>query len=215
MKYAILAGHGGVAWDQYLTAGKRSPRVGPGIGVYEGWSNRYIAFDLTRRLRMENIDAEFLNPGPLPVTLLTKIKSINRIARNVPDICVIEIHSNAAGNGKTWHTARGTRIFAQTVHGGKKRRQWAETSYGMAERVDLVFKSNSDLPWREYNRPIARRTPFKLFNVRCPAILIECFFHTHLKDAAWASDISNLQKISKAIAEGVHMFERGHRYLRI
>ena len=74
IKFLLDPGHGGVAFSHYLTPGKRSPEVPPGI--FEGEFNRAVCGYL-------NNGEKFLSivPGPIQVPLESRVGFVNKLAK--------------------------------------------------------------------------------------------------------------------------------------
>jgi N-acetylmuramoyl-L-alanine amidase len=74
MKWILDPGHGGMAFGHYMTPGKRSPQVPPGI--YEGEFNRAIANSVHDGNYLETI---VTNPGPINISLKKRVSFVNSI----------------------------------------------------------------------------------------------------------------------------------------
>ena len=194
MKYYILAGHG------KNTKGKRSPNLEIGFLEYE--HNRLIAHGLEYQLQLLGIDCEFVNPGPIEISLNDKVRFLNyEHARN--DICSIAIHSNAMGAGK-WHTASGSRIFIPKQPWGGKRLKYWEMSRDLGRSITNAFTDNNSIPYR--TRPM-KTADFRIIKKpKCPGVLIEYGFHTNKQDVVWMKSEQGQRQIVKTITEGVVFF---------
>jgi hypothetical protein len=94
-KYLFLAGHGGEVFGHYLTAGKRSPEIPPGI--FEGIYNREICSLVVPALIGSGIEAEFLNPGPYNIPQIERVNLVNDIHKRTGNQCILVVlHCNAA-----------------------------------------------------------------------------------------------------------------------
>jgi len=188
MKWLIDAGHGGRAFGAYVTPGKRSPDVPPGI--YEGVFNRNVA----RLLIGENIVN--LSHGVYDTPPKWRVKAINTIAAYHPgEVALISIHANATGRGKKWdERATGFRIFTS--------KKPSEFSVTMARVIERAFIESAEIP--ASNREILGRNYTILKHTKCPSVLIECGFMTALHD------IDSLNKphiFAKAIARAIRALE--------
>lgn len=188
MKWLIDAGHGGVALGVYMTAGKRSPEVPPGI--LEGQFNRRVA----RLLLAPNVIQ--LNPGPHDIPVGTRVKTVNAIAAGAGEpVALISIHANASGYGNRWTDAQGFRVFHS---------RWASReSKLMADLMHKAFVESEKIP--PSNRDPLGRNYTILWRTKCPSILIECGFMTSLRDVKYLSVPSH---VAAAIAGGMRKIER-------
>lgn len=99
MKILIDNGHGS------NTPGKCSPDR-----RYHEWSyTRQIAAAIVRQLKYAGYDADLLVPEDYDVSLRTRVERANTWCRQLgkKNVCLISIHTNAAGNGRQWMNARG------------------------------------------------------------------------------------------------------------
>jgi N-acetylmuramoyl-L-alanine amidase len=190
--YLLLAGHGGMAFGHYLTPGKRSPEVGPNVGIYEGEFNRAICQRVFNLHVGENI--EFLNPGPYNIRQYDRVDLVNDIHRRASDCILIVVHANAAaGNG--WSNANGFRVFHST-NASKK-------SCQLAEILSARMHSETTL----FQRTIAEKNFTILYKTKCPAVLLECGFMTNRADAAYMASERGKSDITSAIVSAIKQFE--------
>jgi len=195
MKLLLDAGHGGVAWGQYLTAGKRSPQVPPGI--YEGEFNRQICWQLFLALRGAGVDCLILNPGLINISLSERIKYINRLNVLVPDLHVLSIHANASGND--WDEANGAVVF---VSGN-----CSDESLALATILHNSVNKFSDIKMR-YAEVLSR--DFSILSVtNCPAVLLECGFMTNKNDTEILNSASGQSRIVYAIWDAIMTYKQG------
>ena len=99
MKILIDNGHGS------NTPGKCSPDR-----RYYEWSyTRQIAAAIVRQLKYAGYDADLLVPEDYDVSLRTRVERANTWCRQLGkrNVCLVSIHTNAAGNGRQWRSARG------------------------------------------------------------------------------------------------------------
>jgi N-acetylmuramoyl-L-alanine amidase len=206
MKYILSAGHSGMAFGQYYTAGKRSPDVPPGI--YEGEFNRIIV-DLVYWGMQWDDDAPIavckLNMGVVNVPIVVKRKTINQIvkteARLGNEVALIEIHANAMGN-KGWHPASGSRVFVpkMPMWGGSAKKQRVMTSIALAQKITNKFDTDDRIP---YNTRSIKEANFAMLNVHCPAVLVECGFMTNRGDVGFMASSYGQDRIAFAIADAI------------
>lgn len=174
--YLLLAGHSGIVrWngqEHYLTAGKRSPEVGPGVGIYEGEFNRLVCQNIQN---LTSVDTCFLNPGVENMSQANRVKLVNSIDYLTGRKCILlVVHANADGHGK-WTNANG---FA-TFHA----RQSSVRSRQLASIIDDQFSG----AWQK-SRGIIQRNFDVLRKTTSPAVLFECAFMTNRKEAAFMAN---------------------------
>jgi N-acetylmuramoyl-L-alanine amidase len=189
--YWILdPGHGGIdPSGKYVTHGKRSPSVPPGI--YEGEFNRAIA---------ERLRVLMQQPAPYDgvkwsmdctvpiidgrcywgnVQLKGRKAFINRMCAHVDarNVRVLSIHANAA-HGQGWTPAKGTVTFHRD-------------SPEMAQDFDGPLISDAC-------RGI-KTAKFSVLNVPCPAVLIEVGFMTNRFEAEYMASETGRDVIANQI----------------
>ncbi len=171
-------GHGGMVGQKYLTKGKRSPEVIPGLGIYEGEFNRDIVKRVVGRLRFKGIYAFDIVPEAKNVKLRERVERANAYMSdtiagllNNPSCRLISIHANADGRDGEWTAAEGMTIFHYP--GSKK-------GEALAKKAEMVFY-HADLGM--WNRGIKTARFAMLRRTRMPAILVEHGFMTNRGDA--------------------------------
>ena len=99
MKILLDPGHGS------NTHGKRSPDG----RFLEYRFNRDIALDVQKQLTLSGYDATILVPEDYDVSIRARTERVNPGCRQLgkKNVCLISIHTNAAGNGRQWMNARG------------------------------------------------------------------------------------------------------------
>ena len=99
MKILLDPGHGS------NTHGKRSPDG----RFLEYPFNRDIALDVQKQLTLSGYDATILVPEDYDVSIRARTERVNTWCRQLgkKNVCLISIHTNAAGNGRQWMNARG------------------------------------------------------------------------------------------------------------
>ena len=99
MKILIDNGHGS------NTPGKCSPDR----RYYEWRYTREIAAAVVQHLQYRGYDAQLLTPEEYDVSLSARVDRVNTWCRQLgkKNVCLVSIHTNAAGNGRQWMTARG------------------------------------------------------------------------------------------------------------
>jgi len=175
----LSPGHGGIGpFETYLTRGKRSPHVPP--GVYEGGFNEnmtgVIRAGLVNELGYNHVVN--LRPGPVNTPLKSRIKYVNALAKTLPDqdLVYAACHANAA-RGKGWRPARGHRVFYKA---------WSPESKKMASLIDTeLCKAWPNMPSRGI-----KAAPFlkECRGPKMPSVLIEFGFMTNELDCEYLSD---------------------------
>ena len=187
MKILIDNGHG------IQTSGKRSPDG----KLLEYSYTREIANQVVSELKAQGYDAELLVPEPDDIPLSERVKRVNAICLSsepscptlspscptrsgisattghlTPNVILISIHLNAAGDGTKWMNAAGWSCY--TCKGQTESDTLATCLYKAAEHIlkDQVIRTDyardNDPDWEE-NFYILRHT-------LCPAVLTENFF---------------------------------------
>lgn len=90
--------------------GSNTPcKCSPDRRYYEWIYTREIASAVVKNLRYRGYDALLLTPEPYDVSLRTRTDRVNTWCNKLGkhNVCLVSIHTNAAGNGKEWMTARG------------------------------------------------------------------------------------------------------------
>jgi len=188
-KFLLDPGHGGVAFSHYLTPGKRSPEVPPGI--FEGEFNRAVCGYL-------NNGEKFLSivPGPIQVPLESRVGFVNKLAK-LEDVALISVHANAAGDGKQWNAANGFTIFTS--------KNSLTESQILARCIHKeFFESFGDTI---KSRGIKQENFTVIKKTKCPAVLVECGFMTNKSDVAFLSSGSGQRAIAAAIYAACAAYE--------
>ena len=193
MKILIDAGHG------IDTPGKMSP---DGSFLEYLW-NRQIADLVLARLRAGGYDADLVVTETNDITLRTRAMRVNRVCEilGASNVILVSIHSNAAGNGKSWMNATGWECH--TSPGKTRSDELAETFYksfasAFPEKRMRMDWSDGDSDW-ESNFYILTKT-------RCPAVLLENFFYDNRSECAWLLLEGTKVRIADAIVAGLKKF---------
>ena len=99
MKILIDNGHG------CNTPGKCSPD-----GVFREYKyTRKIAAAVVQHLQYRGFDAALVTPEEYDVSLRARTERVNTWCQQLgkKNVCLVSIHTNAAGNGHQWMSARG------------------------------------------------------------------------------------------------------------
>ncbi len=193
MRFVLDAGHGGIAFGHYMTRGKRSPEVPPGI--YEGEFNRDICARVG--LLYGESSCVLTAPGALNPPLKSRVDFVNTLQKHFGDVVLISIHANADGLGKDWTGARGHVVFTH------KNRPDA----GSDRLASLISGELAALNYTR-NRGV-KKAAFSVLNVRCPAVLVECGFMTNSEDVATLANAVEREMIAAAIVDAMRDFAGG------
>ncbi|NIV93759.1 hypothetical protein GWN42_13420 [candidate division KSB1 bacterium] len=199
MKWILDPGHGGLAFGQYLTPGKRSPEVPPGL--YEGAFNRLISQGIATTLKaLKGVEVAQTAIGPINIPLKNRVAFVNGLQKRVGNCVLISLHVNAAP-GKGWSSARGFTIF-------KPRRQFPhliEKSHKLATLIE------SELRVADYtsSRGIKEANFTIIQKVNCPAVLVEMGFMTNQMEVKALNDPAVQADIIGALVRAMIGFEQG------
>lgn len=190
MKVLIDAGHG------IDTPGKRSP---DGSFLEYLW-NRQVADLVLSRLRMRGIDADLVVTETNDISLRTRAMRVNRVCDRMgtQNVLLVSIHSNAAGNGKTWMNAQGWCCY--TSPGKTKSDALAECFYDSFSRAFPGKKMRRDLSDGDSDY---EANFYILTKTRCPAVLLENFFFDNREECAWLLQDQTKERIADAIVCGI------------
>lgn len=190
MRVLIDAGHG------IDTPGKRSP---DGTFLEYLW-NRQVADLVLSNLRARGLDADLVVTETNDISLRTRAMRVNRVCDRMgaSNVILVSIHSNAAGNGKSWMNATGWECHTSP---GKTR------SDALAE---CFYKSFSTaFPEKRMRRDLSDGDSDKesnfyiLTKTRCPAVLLENFFYDNRDECAWLLLTGTKMRVATAIVGGI------------
>ena len=172
MKILIDNGHG------IQTKGKRSPDG----KLLEYAYTRGLARQIVTTLKARGYDSELLVPEDDDIPLSERVRRVNEICLTYepscpapighPNVILISIHVNAAGDGTKWMNATGWSCY--TCKGQTESDRLADCLYKAAEQIlkNQVIRTDyardGDPDWEE-NFYILRHS-------LCPAVLTENFF---------------------------------------
>lgn len=198
MKILIDNGHG------LDTPGKRSPDDNFREYAY----NREIAKRIIGDLIDRGYDAELLVPEDNDISLEERVRRVNEICLTYepscpastghPNVILISIHVNAAGNGTKWLNATGWSVY--TCTGQTESDRLAECLCEAAiknfpgRRIRTDF-SDGDSDWEEQF--------YILRKSMCPAVLTENFFMDSQSDLEYLQSRAGNQAVVDTHVEGI------------
>lgn len=190
------SGHGGLIKGVYQTPGKRSPKLDDGSVLYEGVNNRDNVNRVMKALKAEGIDCVDIVKSNKDVPLEKRVADTNALHAERPCL-FISFHSDAAGNGVDWHPASGFSVY--TSVGQTESDKFAEI---VLNEVAAIF--GSKLKWRTDKTDgdgDKEENFYVLKNTNCPAVLIECGFHTNKAEAiAMQSDAWKIEYVNAVVS---------------
>lgn len=191
-------GHGGISpGGHYLTRGKQSPSVPPGI--YEGEFNRDIVARVHSMLSEMGILSVITAPGPMSPRESDRIAYANALHAVRGDCVYVAIHGNAEP-GTGWGDAHGTTVI---VNRRLTPMGWKLSDAGSALGWSVLNAMSHVGPDIDITRGVRGRRLHVLRATRMPAILIECEFMTNWRAAARMANPSWRGAISAGIALGL------------
>lgn len=180
-KVCLDPGHG------IETAGKRSPD-----GTYRECE---FALDMARRIKQllerHGVAVTLTRSDEHDVSLSQRAKTANAIGGL--DLFV-SLHSNAAGSGASWMSARGLLVY--TSGGGD------DLPRNRAARAILARQAQAGVTVRNGGRPVAQNL-YVLRNTNAPACLVEHLFHDNKADTELLKDSAYRQRMAVADAQGI------------
>lgn len=204
--YLLDPGHGGIdpKTKEYVTPGKRSPKLKSGEIVYEGVVMRKIVAFINEELDKLSISYHnVVNPSNYKdVSLKERIRFCNLMSTTGRCI-LISIHSNAHGDGKSFTKANGYEVF--TSPGSTKSDGYADVILKEYGKALPFIKLRSDLSDGDHDKE-AKFT--MVTSTKCPAMLIETAFHTNEAEAEFLNSEEGQRKIALAIVAGIKKLEK-------
>ena len=200
MKILIDNGHG------IQTKGKRSPDG----KLLEYAYTRELARQIVKILQYRGYDSELLVPEDDDISLEERVRRINKICLTyepsspaptgdlMPNVILISIHVNAAGDGTKWMNATGWSCY--TCKGQTESDRLANCLYEAAiknfpgRRIRTDY-SDKDPDWEE-NFYLLRKT-------LCPAVLSENYFMDNKSDHEYLQSRDGKQAIIDTHVEGI------------
>ena len=192
------------------TPGKRSPDG----QLLEYAYTRDLARQIVKILQSRGYDSELLVPEDDDIPLSERVRRVNEICLTyepscpaptghpIPNVILISIHVNAAGDGSKWMNATGWSCY--TCKGQTESDRLADCLYKAAEQIlkNQVIRTDyardGDADWEE-NFYILRHS-------LCPAVLVEQFFMDNKKDLAYLISDEGKRNLIDVIVGGLEAF---------
>ena len=198
MKILIDNGHG------IQTKGKRSPDG----KLLEYAYTRELARQIVATLKSRGYDSELLVPEDDDISLSERVRRINEICLTYepscpaptghPDVILISLHLNAAGDGTKWMNATGWSCYTckgQTASDRLSTCIYEAAIKNFPDRRIRKDYSDGDPDWEE-NFYILRHS-------LCPAVLTENFFMDNKDDAEYLQNGKCKRAITATHVEGI------------
>lgn len=181
-KVCLDPGHG------VETPGKRSPD-----GSY---FEHEFALDMAGRIRAmlerHGVAVTLTRTTEKDVSLADRVK----IANAIKDLDLfVSLHSNAAGSGGEWKSARGYTVYTSGEGETAGRNKAARAILKRAKEAGVTVRNGGN---PNYNGAL-----YVLHHTTAPACLIEHLFHDNKEDVALLKDNSYRQLLAQADAKGV------------
>ena len=168
-----------------ITPGKRTPYlvsgVEPALSMYEGDFNRDVVRILEAKLKEAGYNVHIIVPEDEDISLGERVRRANKLCSQygASNCIFVSIHSNAAGNGRQWLSARGFSVHI--CQGASKRSElMANLLYDEVQK-DGHFKMRKPLPNQKY----WVNNFYVIKNTSCPAILSESGFYDNIEDCTF------------------------------
>lgn len=183
--FLLDPGHGGIINGKYVTPGKRSPEIPP--GVYEGVVNRKIVARLINYCEDNKISYANIVPELEDISLGERTRRANKISSLYKQSIYTSVHCNAVG--KVWNDANGIETFVHTNGQNKSIAEFFQNS--------MIQETNAR------DRGVKMANFFVLRRTTMPSVLLECGFMTNLKEAKLLATDEYVDKLAYSIARAM------------
>lgn len=194
MKILVINSHG------IDTLGKRSPDG----RLREYKYCREIAREVVKRLKAEGYDVELLVPEDNDISLTERARRVNAWCDRLgaKNVCLVEIHNNAAGIGTQWMSARGWEAW--TSKGQTQGDKLADCLYDAAERhLPEGTKIRTDMTDgdrdKESNFTVISKS-------KCAACLTENLFQDNKDDVDFLLSDAGREAIVRLHVDGIKYY---------
>lgn len=181
------------------TKGKRSPD-----GKFREYAwNRAVGARVIEMLTDLRIPVVTVAPEEYDVPLPERVRRVNTacLEYGTENCILVSIHSNAAGSGKEWCSAKGWSAY--TCKGQTRSDEIAECFYDIfeehfADRVIRKQMKDGDRDWEE--------DFYILIHSRCAAVLLENFFYDNREECEWLLREDTQDRIANAIGMSIYKY---------
>ena len=192
-------GHGA---DDY-TNGKYSPPVA-GLGlsdptIYEGRFregnfNRIVALEVVTRLVGAGYDASLVTPENTDISLGERVRRVNKVCKQVgaSNVVLVSIHSDAAGRGHEWCSARG--MTSRVSPKGSKKSRWLGKVLWQESCKQGLKGNRRNVPECGY----IEQSLYITNNTACAAVLTENCFYDNKEDLKIIASPEGREKVIQA-----------------
>lgn len=179
-KVCLDPGHG------VETAGKRSPD-----GSYREYEfSLDMAYRIKTLLERHGVEVTLTRWDEHDVSLDQRVKTANA----VKDLALfVSLHSNAAGSGANWMSARGLLVYVYA----------SDSRSTDAGQYILDRQAKAGVTVRNGGKPNDGSKLYVVRKTNAPAVLVEHLFHDNLEDTALLKDPAYRQKMAQADAKGI------------
>ena len=191
-----------------ITPGKRTPYltcgVEPKLSMYEGDFNREVVKLISDELRSCGYNVHIIVPEDEDITLGERARRVNKLCKSygASNCILVSVHSNAAGNGRQWLSARGFSVHV-CQNCSKNSEKMANLLFDACAE-DGHFKMRKPLPYQKY----WVNNFYIIKNTNCPAVLSESGFYDNPEDCAYLLTKEGRQNVAnyhiKAIKEYIN-----------
>ena len=180
-----------------ITPGKRTPYLTSGaepkLSMYEGDFNREVVKLLASKLKEGGYNVHIIVPEEEDISLSERMRRANKLCKTYgsQNCLFVSVHSNAAGSGRQWMTARGFSVHV--CQGCSKRSEMMANLLYDAAKEDGHFKMRKPLPNQKY----WVNNFFVIKNTSCPAILSESGFYDNPEDCTYLLTAEGRESVSE------------------
>lgn len=168
---------------------------------------REIAREVVRRLKDDGYDADLLVPEDADISLGERCNRVNAWCDRLgaKNVCLVSIHTNAAGDGGRWMAARGWEAW--TSKGQTQGDKLADCLYDAAEKVLKPLIPDVKIRTDMADGDRDKESNFTiLYRSKCPACLTENMFHDNREDVDWLLSPCGRDAIVRLHVEGIRAY---------
>ena len=175
------------------TPGKRSPDGRLREYAYA----REIADRVVDGLISKGIDTVRIVPEEEDIPLSERVARANDLyMQNGRQAILVSIHCNAAGNGSDWMAARGWSVFVDPT-ASRNSKRLATSLASVAQEMGVKVRIE------DYRRKYWVAGLYICKHTKCPAVLVENFFHDNKADVDFLLSEEGKLCVTEITVEGV------------